>query len=646
MKGKYADLFQPIKIGKMELKNRLAVPPMGTCFAARDGSVSDRLITYHQARARGGFGLIIVEVTAIDGERGLGSGAQLSLYDDKFIPGFKKLADAVHALGAKMAVQLYHPGRNTYPMYIGNKPPVAPSAIPDPIVRQMPEELTIEGIHKLVEQYAQGARRVKEAGFDAVEFHGAHGYLIAQFMSAYANKRTDEYGGSFDNFMRFPLQIVRRARELVGPDFPILFRISATELVKEGREVPESIEVMKRLVEAGVNAVDVSIGVYESGIYTSAPPEMPQGFNADNAVKFKQALKIPVLVAGRINDPRVAEDIIKSGKADIVHIGRQALADPDWPNKVAAGKEADIVQCLSCNEACIEGISFWLRPSICCVQNLAVGREAAYAAPRTGRPKKVLVAGGGPGGLEAARTAALRGHKVILYEKDGYLGGQIKIASIPPSKAIYSDVAQSRIRAIKELGVQVHLGERLTADKVKEIKPDVLIVATGSEPAFLNVPGIKGEKVLSARKALCTEDLGDNILVVGGGLVGCETADYLASKGKQVTIIEMLKNTAKDIGPAARFFLRKRLKEKGVRILTLTTLKSITDGSAEIETSTGTQKIGPFDNIVLATGATPVNELEAQVKGLVPEVYVIGDALKPGKILAAVEAGAVTALKL
>ncbi len=646
MTGKYASLFQPIKIGKLELKNRLAVPPMGTCFAAKDGSVTDRLITYHEARARGGFGLIIVEVTAIDGERGLGSGAQLSLFDDKFIPGFKKLSGAVHAAGAKMAVQLYHPGRNTFPFFIGNKPPIAPSPVPDPIVRQMPQELTIDEIKRLVEQFAQGARRVKEAGFDAVELHGAHGYLIAQFMSAYANKRHDEYGGNFENFLRFPLEIVRRARELVGPDFPILFRISADEAVPEGRDVPGSIEVMKRLIEAGVNAVDVSIGVYESSQYTSAPPEMPQGFNAENSVKFKQALKVPVLVAGRINEPQIAEGIIKSGKADIVHIGRQALTDPDWPNKVAQGKESSIVKCLSCNEACIEGLAIWLRPSITCVQNLAVGREAAYAAPKVDKPRKVLVAGGGPAGLEAARTSALRGHKVILYEKDGYMGGQIKLASIPPDKAVYQDVAQSRIRAIKELGVEIHLGEKLTSDRVKEIKPDVLIVATGSEPAFLNVPGITGEKVMSARKALCSEDLGNNILVVGGGMVGCETADYLASQGKAVTIVEMLKTTAKDIGPAARFFLRRRLKEKNVKILTQSTVKANTASSVEIDTPSGQQKIGPFDNIVLATGATPVNDLAEQARGLVPEIYVIGDADKPGKILAAVEKAAEIALKL
>jgi 2,4-dienoyl-CoA reductase-like NADH-dependent reductase (Old Yellow Enzyme family)/thioredoxin reductase len=646
MSDKYRALFQPIKIGKLEIKNRLSVPPMATGFAAEGGGVSDRLIKYHEARARGGFGLIIVEVTAVDGDRGLGSGHQLCLHDDNLIPGFKRLCDSVHKYGARIAIQLYHPGRCTFPFFIGNKQPVAPSAVPDPIVRQMPQALTIPEIRDLVEKYAQAARRAQEAGCDAAEIHGAHGYLIAQFMSAYANKRTDVYGGGTEGFLRFPLEIVRRARELVGPDFPLLFRISGEEVVQLGRSVPESIEMMKQLVAAGVDAADVSIGVYESGHLTSAPPDMPEGFNAEMSGRFKQALDVPVLVTGRINDPDVAREIISSGKADIVHIGRQSLTDPDWPARVHDGKEQDIVRCLSCNEGCIEGLAFWLRPSITCVQNLAVGREEQYSRPGTSSPKKVLIAGAGPGGLEAARTAALRGHKVILYEKEGYLGGQVKLAAIPPSKSVYQEVARSRIKAIHELGVHVQCGQALTADAVREIKPDVLIIATGSDSSIPNIPGINSKKVISARRALTSEEVGPCVLVIGGGLVGCETADYLAGKDMSVTIVEMLKHTARDIGPAARFFLRRRLQEKQVLILTQSTVKSIDDDYAIVDTPGGQQRLGPFDTIVMATGAAPVNSLGDQVKGIVPEVYVIGDACKPGKILAAVEQAAEIALKL
>jgi len=646
MPYKYPALFQPLKIGTLEVNNRLSVPPMATGFAADGGGVSARLTRYYEARARGGFGLIIVEVTAVDGERGLGSGHQLCLHDDSLIPGFKKLADTVHKYGARIAIQLYHPGRCTFNFLINNRQPIAPSAVPDPIVRQVPQALSVPEIRDLVEKFAQAARRVKEAGCDAAEIHGAHGYLVAQFMSAYANKRTDEYGGGPDGLLRFPIEIVRRARELVGPDFPLLFRISGEEAVQMGRTVADSIDMMKKLVEAGINAVDVSIGVYESGHLTSATADMPQGFNAGTSSQFKQALGVPVLVAGRINDPSVAEEIVASGKADIVHIGRQSLTDPDWPAKVQQGRQKDIVKCLSCNEGCIEGLAFWLRPSITCVQNLALGREEEYSKPKVRVPKRVLVAGAGPGGLEAARTAALRGHNVILYEKEGYLGGQVKLAAIPPSKAIYQEVSHSRIKALKELAVDIRCGQALTADMVGETRPDVLIIATGSEPAIPNIPGINSKKVMSARRALISEAVGPCVLVIGGGLVGCETADYLAGKGMAVTVVEMLKYTARDIGPAARFFLRRRLREKQVLILTQTTVLSIEDDFATVSTPGGEQRLGPFDSIVTAAGAAPLNSLGDLVKGTVPEVYVIGDACKPGKILAAVEQGADVALKL
>ena len=642
----YASLFQPININGLQLKNRLVVPPMGSGFAAEDGSVTDRLISYHEARARGGFAFITLEVTAVDGEEGKGSKTQLSIFDDSFIPGFKRLVDRVHAAGAKVSVQLYHPGRATLPPYIGNRPVVAPSPIPDPIWRQEPRELTIEDIQKLVEEFAQGARRAKEAGFDAVELHGAHGYLISEFMSGYANKRTDEYGGGFEGFVRFPVEIIRRAKQLVGPDFPIFFRISGDELIPLGRGVAESVEMAKRLVQEGVNVIDVSIGVMESSFLTSAPAEMEQGFNAAMTAEFKKALNVPIIAVGRINEPDVAKEIISSGKADLVAIGRQSLTDPEWPNKVAAGRTDDIVKCISCNDGCIEGIVTWLRPSITCVQNLALGKEAEYSSPRAPKQKKVLIAGGGPAGLEAARTAALWGHRVILYEKDKALGGQANIAAVPPNKDVYKEVVLSRDKAIKELGVEVHMGEELTPDIVKQTAPDVLIIATGSRPLVPDIPGIGNKNVITSAEVLKGAKVGGKVVVVGGGLVGCETADYLAQQGKQVTIVEMLRRTAQDIGPAARYFLRRRMKEKEIKILTSTTVEEIVEGGVRVKTDEGSQVLGPVDTVVLATGAKSVNEMEPVVKEIVPEVHVIGDACKPGKILAAVEQAADLARKL
>jgi 2,4-dienoyl-CoA reductase-like NADH-dependent reductase (Old Yellow Enzyme family)/thioredoxin reductase len=646
MSEHYPSLFQPIEIKGLRLKNRLVVPPMGTGFAAEDGSVTERLINYHEARARGGFSLITLEVTAVDGKEGKGSGHQLSIFDDRFIPGFKKLVERVHNAGAKVGVQLYHPGRVTIPAYIGGLKPVGPSPVPDPIWRQETRELTVQDIELLVELFAQGARRAKEAGFDHVELHGAHGYLISQFMSGYANKRTDEYGGNFEGFMRFPVEIIRRIRQLVGPDFPVFFRISGDELVPLGRTIPESVEAAKRLVQEGVNVIDVSIGVMESSAVTSAPADMEQGFNAGMAAAFKKALSVPIIVVGRINEPEIAEKIISSGKADLVAIGRQSLTDPEWPNKIAGDLKQDIVKCISCNEGCIEGLAIWMRPMITCVQNLALGKEAEYASPRAAKRKKVLIAGGGPAGLEAARTAAIWGHKAILYERDKALGGQVNIGDIPPKKDIYKEVILSRTRAVKELKVEVHTGQELTPELVKKIAPDVLIIATGSKPLIPNIPGVGRENVITAAEALQGAKVGGKVVVVGGGLVGCETADYLAQQGKEVTIVEMLRHTARDIGPAARYFLRRRMKEKGIKILTSTTVEEIADGGVKVKSGEGSQLLSPVDTVVLATGAESFNEMEPKVKGMVPEIYVIGDATKPGKIMAAVEQAADLARKL
>jgi len=619
---------------------------MGNSFCLGDGAVSQRHLDYYDLRARGGFGFIITEMVTVDRETGLRAPKLLCIHEDSLIPSFRRLADTVHKHGTKIAVQIVHPGRCTIPEFIGGKAPLAPSAIPDPIEKSMPRAMTIDEIKEQVEKFAQAARRVKEAGFDAVEIHGAHGYLISQFMSAHANRRTDEYGGGFEGFLRFPLEIVKRTREVIGPDFPLLFRISSEEPLPDGQTIPDSIEMMKRLVAAGIDAADISIGSVETLYYSIAPADMPEGFNADRSAQFKKALNVPTLVTGRINTPSVAADIIKSGKADLIHIGRQSLADPYWPAKVKEGREQDIVKCISCNEACIYSLGLWPKPSISCVQNLAVGREAQYAQPKTAKPKTVLVAGGGPGGMEAARTAALRGHKVTLFEKEQDLGGQIKLAAIPPSKEIYQEVAKSRIKALKELKVDIKSGQSLTADKIKEIKPDVLIIATGSEPLIPDIPGVNSKNVIDARKALSSKEIGQNVLVIGGGLVGCETADCLSSKGKNVTIVEMIDRIAEGIGPAAMFFLMKRLNDKKVKIITGATVNYIADNVVEIETASGKQKLGAFDTIVIAVGATAVNNLEEQVKKLVPEVYVIGDAATPGKIFAAVEQAVEIALKL
>lgn len=635
-------LFQPVNIGKMELKNRLVVPPMGSGFSAPDGTVTDRLIEYHEARARGGFGLIIVEVTAID-PLGRGFPFELGIWDDKFMPGLRRMVDRIHAAGAKVAVQLHHAGRSTFSSVLGGQQPVAPSPIPDPIIREVPREMAVEEVRSLVEAYAQGARRAKDSGFDAVELHGAHGYLIAQFMSAYANKRTDEYGGDLEGFLRFPLEILQRVRELVGPDYPILFRISGDEVVAEGRTLDESVLAAKRLVGAGVDALHVSVGVFESSHLTSAPPAMEPGFNAAAAATVKQNVSVPVIAVGRVIDPTVAEDIISSGKADLVAIGRASLADPEFAVKAAEGRDEDIVKCLSCNEGCIDALMS--KPPISCTQNPALGREAEYASRRAAKVKEVLVAGGGPAGLEAARTAALWGHRVTLYEKRDSLGGQALLAAMPPTKEVWLEVVRCRVKDLQRLGAEIRLGSELTPEVVRQLSPDVVIVATGSAPLLPDIPGTDRDNVVTAQDVLSGALVGPRVVVIGGGLVGCETADYLAQQGKDVTIVEMLRHTAQDISPGARYFLRRRLRERNVKMLTSTPVKAITDVGVVVSSDGEERTLEPVDTVVLATGARSVNDLEA-VKELVSEVYVIGDAASPGKMLQAVQQAAEVARSL
>ncbi len=644
MDGCFPALFKPIHIGGLEIKNRLVVPPVGTLFCGYDGHVCDRLTEYLTARAKGGFGLIIVEGVAVE-PRGRGGLKHHGIWDDSFIPEYQRLTDSVHRAGAKIALQLMHAGRNTRPEIISNQQPVAPSAVADPVMRIVPKELAKEEITTLVEAFALAARRSREAGFDAVELHGGHGYLISEFMSGYANRRRDEYGGNLEGYLRFPLAILQRTRAMTGPDYPIIFRISADEAVPGGRTLKESVTVSKRLTEEGVDAIHASIGVYASSYLTMAPAAVAPGFNTGAAAAIKAEVSVPVIAVGRINDPSMAEQLISSGKADMVAIGRQSLADPEWPLKTAENRIDEIVKCLSCNEGCLA--TAWKTQPVVCVQNPALGREAEYAsAPDTAKPLKILVAGGGPAGLEAARTAAQRGHQVSLFEKETVLGGQAMLAAIPPTKEIWKEAVLSRIKALERLDVKINLGLAVTPQRVKEMAPDVVIIATGSEPLWPDIPGIESRYVTTAKAVFEGEPVGDKIMIIGGGLVGCETADYLAQQGKDVTIIEMLRHIAKGAEAASRYFLLARLKEKKVKIITSATVKKITGQAVTIMAEGEENELGPADKIVLATGARAVNSLESALQGLVPKLYIIGDAARPGRILEAVQQAAETARTL
>jgi len=629
-------IFESIQINSMELKNRLVVPAMGTNLANPDGTVSERLNHYLVARADGGFGLIITEITAIS-PYGKGIPNQLSIWDDKFIPGFKDLAEAIHARGAKVAVQLYHPGRQSFSFLTG-RPLVAPSAIPCPVCREIPRELSVEEILELEEQFAEGARRAKEAGMDAIEIHGAHGYLVAQFMSGHANHRSDTYGGDLEGLLRFPTDIIHKIRETVGPDYPIIFRLSGEEKVPGGRTIQETKTIIPLLEQAGVNAFHVSIGVYESFRYIVAPMAIPPGYNVNAAAEVKKATSVPVIAVGRINDPYIAEEILKEGQADLVSMGRASLADPELPKKAAEGNYEDIRWCIGCNQGCIDRPLHSRKAGISCLVNPSMGKEREMAFTPASRSKKVLVVGGGPAGMEVARVAALRGHEVCLYEKEEKLGGQFALAAIPPCKQEITKIINYLSVQIKKTGVKVALGKKVTEKIIDELQPEVVIIATGASPLIPEIPGVRGERVVTAHDVLRGKvPPVRRALIVGGGMVGCETADFLGEiMGCRVTLVEALPRVAQDVGDATRYFLLQRLAQKKANIITSALVKQLTNDGAILERNGEEETLSGFDAIVLAMGVVPVNELAVKIQGKIKEMYVIGDAKQPRKALDAI----------
>lgn len=633
----FKSLFQPIKIGQMHVKNRLVVPPMGTNYANNDGTVTQRLIDYHEERARGGFGLITVEVTAV-APTGKAIVDEPGLWDDKHIEGYKKLADACHKHGAKVSVQLHHAGRQTYESIIG-QPPLAPSKLPCPLCQSMPREMSTEEVYEMIDNFIEAAVRAQKAGVDAVEIHGAHGYLIAQFMSAYSNKRIDEFGGSFQNRMRFPLLIIKGIRRRLGNGYPLIFRISGEEKVPGGSTLPETRAIAQLVEAAGIDAMHVTAGVYGSVGWIFGSSDWPLAYMSNFAEEVKKSVSIPVITAGRINDPYIANELVSSGRVDMVSIGRQSIADPHFPNKVLAGEIDEIAPCIGCHQGCTEPMFAGF--GVSCVVNPFVGKEREMPILPAKTKKKVMIIGGGPAGLESAWLLAKRGHDVTVYEKDCVLGGQYRVAAYPPGKADLARAIRYYINMGNKYGVTYKMNTEVTPELVDSVKPDAVIVATGSKPLLPKIEGIDQKDMLLAGDVLLgTVETGSKVLIAGGGMVGAETADFLAEYGHDVTIIEMLPEIARDVNMVVKIGLLDRLKAYGVTRITSAEIKKFNKDGVVYEKAGNEHTLSGFDSIVLALGTVAYNPISEKLKGKVKEIYVIGDAEKAGKILPATTAAA------
>ncbi|NLO47908.1 MAG: FAD-dependent oxidoreductase [Clostridiales bacterium] len=631
----FKKLFEPISIGKLNLKNRLVIGPMEVLYCTENGTVTDRYLKYVEARAKGGWGLIICEAQAVT-EDARAFDHCSGMWMDEQIEGASRVAEVAHKQGAKIAVQLIHGGRQTIAT---GAPVVGPSPIKDPTLVNTPRELTVAEIRDIVSAFGDAALRVKKAGYDAVEIHGAHGYLIQEFTSPYSNKRTDEYGGNLVNRARFPVEIIKDVRKKVGDDFPVIYRMSTTELLPEGEglTIADSRALARMFEAAGANILHCSVGNYTTIRYMLPPAAVAHGFSVNYAEEIRKAVSVPVITVGRFNDPFIAEATLENNKADMICMARGSLADPEFPNKAKEGKIDDIIHCIGC-QGCVSQL-YKLEP-IKCTVNPITGREGEYVNVPADIKKKVLVIGGGIAGMEAAIAAAGRGYEVTLFEKDDRLGGQWLLAAVPPYKQELATFTVWQKRQLDKLGVKVHLNTAFDEKMIESEKPDAVILATGAIPFIPNIPGIDGDNVYHANDVLSGKKLvGDSVAVIGGGEVGVETASFVASLQSKVAIFEMLDALSPEGESSVNYFQFEYLEKRKVQIFTKTKVVEIKKDAIVYEKEKETYAFKGVKDVVIALGSKPESSLKEKLEGKVKNLVVVGDALKIGQGMEAVEAG-------
>ncbi len=636
--GKYEELFSPVRLGAHMLKNRIIMPGMDTNFCNADGTVSPQMLSYYGKRARGGVGMIILEYTSVDYPAGRGSLIQLQLAEREVVPGFRALADLVHSCDTKLLAQLHHAG--TRAVQVPGIRVVGP--VDDKSGKTPIYGLTAGEIKGLTGKFAIAAKHAQEAGLDGVEVHAGHGYLLGQFLSPLTNTRTDEYGGDTSGRTRFLVEIIRAIREACGPAFLISVRLAVKDWDPRGLKVEEGIEIAKIVDRESVDLLNLTTGIKYGYMSASETQDRPDGFRLDLARAVKPHVKTPVSIVGKLRTGEMCNDVIKSKTADLVVVGRQLICDPNWPDKLREGREDEVRRCLNCLDGCYSALG--INSGIRCAINPYVGYESMYDEdnlPRVHDPKRVVVIGGGVTGMQAAVTAAERGHKVKLIEKDSVLGGQMIIASVPPHKDILKSTTDYfELRMHKE-GVEVRLGMEADVESVAALKPDTVILATGSVPAVPPIPGIdtavQSWDILSGDY---TMPEGKRVVIIGGGNVGCETALHMLEHGNSITILEMLDTVSGGQEKTHRARDLDIMKKAGVNIQTLARVQKVTAEGVEYVDKDGQTILAQADLVVVSTSQRPAGEDLAQklvTKGI--NVKRAGDAVAMGKIRVNVRSG-------
>lgn len=638
-------LFTPLKIGTLEVPNRIVMLPLTTAYGEDDETLGQRFIDFYTERAKGGAGLIIVPLAPLAD----GSPVEPGLHDDRFLPGVRRLTESIGSWGAKSSCQLI----SSYHLMLRNNQPeaVGPSDVFNALLRVTPRALTIDEIRFIVTGYGEAALRAREGGFDALEVMAGGGYLLNRFLSPLGNRRDDQYGGSFENRTRILLEIIDSMRRAVGPDFPIGVRLNVDEQMEGGYRVEESTIIARMLEAAGVNMITFYTGWHESPIPTVAP-SLPKGAFAHLAGALRKAVGIPVIAANRISDPFIAEKIIADGQADLAGMARALLADPELPHKAKNGRSGEINPCILCSRCLGEVLSAYRswgeKSGVFCTVNPRAGREGSTLVEPAEQPKRVYVIGGGPAGLTAGRTAAERGHRVTLFEKERETGGWLRVGCLPPHKDEIRVLAESLALRARLAGVEIRTGTEAVPRSLAEERPDVIILAAGARPIVPRIPGVDAAHVVPAEDLLTGKETpGRSVIIIGGGLVGCETAEFLlaqCSGVERVTVVEMLDTMAPQVSPTYRPFFLARLKAMGVRMETGTTVEAITDRGVLVKRR-GEDGVIEGDSIVLAVGLKADPDLPDTFRPA-GELHAVGDCLKPRMIKEAIEEGFDLAMKI